>query len=105
MILAPIVGLTLVVSASVDTGTAVPPERPAGAMSQQQKNNVMQPLVRSATECVMRTVLADPRIEESLKAADIRELIVDSMPTCADAMRAMIEVHDRLYGEGSGELF
>ena len=65
----------------------------------------MQPLVRSATECILRAVTADPRIQASIKAADVRDLIVESMPSCVDAMRAMIDGHNELYGEGSGETF
>ena len=105
MILAPWVGLLLIVTAAVDFGVGSPPVKSAGTMTAQQKTTIMQPLVRSATECVTRTVVADPRIQASIKAADIRDLIVDSMPSCADAMRAMIDAHDQLYGQGSGEQF
>lgn len=105
MILAPLIGLSLVVTVAVDTVVPTSPMRSAGAMTAQQKSTIMQPLVRSATECITRTVAADPRIRDSIKASDIRDLIVDSMPSCADAMRAMIDVHEQLYGEGSGESF
>ena len=50
-------------------------------------------------------VAADPRMVIVARNADVRDLIVASMPPCAEAMRAMIEAHDRLYGEGSGEAF
>jgi hypothetical protein len=39
-----------------------------------------------------------------MKDADnIGTLIVDSMKTCQNAMRAMIDAHDRLFGAGSGQ--
>jgi hypothetical protein len=30
---------------------------------------------------------------------------VDSVPSCVDAVRAMIDAHDRVFGEGAGETF
>jgi hypothetical protein len=105
MILGPLVGLSLVISVAVDSGPQSSPGRARTSMSDQQKNQMMQPLVRSATECILRVVTADPRIEASVRAADVRDLIVESMPTCADAMRKMIDEHDELYGQGSGETF
>jgi hypothetical protein len=59
--------------------------------------------VRSATECVARTVVASPRFKT--ESGDINDLIVDSMASCGDAMRAMIDGYDRFYGLGSGETF
>ena len=105
MILGPLFGLSLIVTVSVDSGNQPAPEISPNKMSAQQKDAVMRPLVRSATGCVLRAVVADPRLRSSLESADIRDIIVASMPSCADAMRAMIETHDQLYGEGSGEMF
>lgn len=105
MILGSLIGLSLFVNVSVESAIQPPLGNPAGAMSASQKSAVMQPLVRTATECILRAVAADPRIRSSLESADVRDLIVASMPSCADPMRAMIEAHDRLYGEGSGEIF
>lgn len=105
MILGSLVGLSLIVNVSVESVFQPAPGNAAGGLSAQQKSSVMQPLVRTATECILRAVAADPRIRASLEAADVRDLIVASMPSCTDPMRAMIEAHDRLYGEGSGETF
>ena len=110
MILESLIGLSLianisVINVSVESGIHPTLGNPSGGMSAQQKSAVMQPLVRSATECILRTVVADPQMQSTLEAADIRDLIVASMPRCADPMRAMIDAHDRLYGEGSGEAF
>jgi hypothetical protein len=50
-------------------------------------------------------VSASPRFDRAIANGDINELIVDSMTSCADAMRAMIDAYDRYYGMGSGETF
>jgi hypothetical protein len=98
MILAPLAAAALVVA--VATGpTADPTARPP--MSMQQKNLAVQPLVRSATECIARTVTSDP----SFGQRDLGDLIVDSMPACIAQVRAMIAAYDRYFGDGSGEAF
>ena len=53
---------------------------------------------------VVASVAADPRFAEG-DAVLINELIVDSMPSCADAMRAMMDGYDRYFGIGTGETF
>jgi hypothetical protein len=78
---------------------------PPSQMSIQQKSAAIRPLVRSATECVARTVSADPRFARLQKPGEVNELIVDSMSSCTASMRAMIEAYDRYYGEGTGETF
>ena len=105
MILGSLIALSLTANVSVESGIQPALGNATNGLSAQQKSAVMQPLVRTATECVLRAVAADPRIRASLEAADVRDLIVASMPSCADQMRAMIEAHDRLYGDGSGETF
>ncbi len=94
MILAPLAGAALLVS--IAAGPTVSPP-----LSAQQKNTSVQPLVRSATECIARTVTADPRFGER----DLGDLIVDSMEACFAPVRAMIDAYDRHFGDGSGEAF
>jgi hypothetical protein len=53
----------------------------------------------------MHAIEADPRFRRPPAAADMNEMIVASMAPCAEAMRSMIDAHDRLFGEGSGEAF
>jgi hypothetical protein len=36
---------------------------------------------------------------------NVGDLIVDSIPTCVGPVRAMIDAHDRYFGEGTGEAF
>jgi len=109
MILATLVGLALVVNVSIDrqiqdqSGTA-----DVGSvvhLSARQKDAAVRPLVRSATECVARTVSASPGFAEHASSGDINDLIVASMASCVDAMRAMIDAYDRYYGSGAGETF
>jgi hypothetical protein len=71
-------------------------------LSSQERTAAVQPFVTRATECVARKVAADPRVSDASKLGD---LIVDSMPTCADLMRAMIANYDRYFGDGAGEAF
>jgi hypothetical protein len=105
MILESLVGLSLTLAVSVKTGTEPSIGGTAAAMSSQQKSAIMQPLVRAATECVLHAVSRDPRSHSPSATTDLRDLIVASMPSCADPMRAMIDAHDQLYGDGSGEVF
>jgi hypothetical protein len=107
MIPALMVGLSLVIGVSVDKQDRLgaPGTAPTAHMSTQQKNAAVRPLVRSATECVARTVSASPRFDRAIENRDINDLIVDSMTSCVDAMRAMIDAYDRYYGMGSGETF
>jgi hypothetical protein len=107
MIPAIAVGLSLVIGVAVDNQDrlGVPGAESTAHMSTQQKNAAVQPLVRSAIECVARTVSASPRFDHAIANGDINELIVDSMTSCIDAMRAMIDAYDRYYGMGAGETF
>ncbi len=109
MILAALVGLSLVSNASFDphltTPTGLAAMQSGAQMSPHQKAAVLRPLIRSASDCVAHAVAANPRFHKNEDAAEVNELIVASMDTCVDAMRAMISTHDRLFGEGSGEAF
>jgi hypothetical protein len=71
-------------------------------LSVQQKNAAAQKSVQSATDCIARTVAADPRYRT---AADLGDLIVDSMPACLGPVRSMIDVYDQYFGDGIGEAF
>ena len=95
-------GFSLLISISVNPGVLAPEAGGAASdMTAQEKSAVMRPLVRSATDCVVRTVAADPRLGK----ADVTDLIVDSFKYCGNPMRALIDAHDRYYGAGTGEQF
>jgi hypothetical protein len=74
-------------------------------ISVHQRETALLPLVRRATECIVRQVKADPRYIDTLRPGEINDLIVDAMPSCATPLRALIDTHDRMYGSGSGEAF
>jgi hypothetical protein len=103
MIPAPFVGLSLLLS--VATGPIVDPAKPDTHLSAQQKDAAMQPFLRTATECVAKTVSTDPRFSDRKSGGDFGDLIVDSMPSCVKPVRAMIDAYDRYFGDGSGEAF
>jgi hypothetical protein len=100
MLTAPLAGLSLLLNISV--GPVPSAETGTSEISFRQKTAAIQPLIRSATECIAKRVLADPRYEAK---GDLGELIVESVPSCVDALRAMIDAHDRYFGDGSGETF
>jgi hypothetical protein len=105
MILAPLFATGLVMS--VATG---PIDAPSGGtnMSPQQRSAATQPLVRSATDCIVHAVETDPRYGAKPAAelgSELGEIIVASMPACVAPVRAMIDAYDQYYGEGSGQAF
>ena len=101
MILAKLAGAALVVS--IATGPLTDPKGSMMQLSNQQKNAAMQPLVRSATECIAHAVVADARFR--VPDVGLGDLIVDSMTTCLGPVRAMIDAYDRYFGDGTGEAF
>jgi hypothetical protein len=104
---AALLGLSLVVNATYEPTDFAPNAEAKSSirMTPQQKFAALRPLVRSATDCVVHAITANPRFRPSAAGADMNELIVASMTPCADAMRSMIDAHDRLFGAGSGEAF
>lgn len=74
-------------------------------MSVRQREAALLPLVRRATDCIVRKVSSDARYRVDLRPAEINDLIIDSISGCVRPVRAMIDAHDRLYGHGSGEAF
>lgn len=110
MILNALLGAALAASvilpASIDRAgpLAAQPDR-AQHLSLQQKAAAVRPLVSSATECIARRVSADPRFGELIKTGNVNDLIVESVPSCLDPVRSMIDAYDRMFGQGAGETF
>jgi hypothetical protein len=100
MILSKLAAATLVVSAATGL-VGEPPTR----LSLQQKDAAFRAYMRLATDCVVRTVATDARFHKGEPGSNLGDLIVDAMPKCVSPMRAMIDAHDRQFGEGSGEQF
>jgi hypothetical protein len=104
MILSKLAAASLIVG--VATGPSVEPGVAAfRQMSLHQKNAAMQPLMRSATECIAQAVAADPRFRKNAPADNLGDLIVSSMERCTGPVRAMIDAYDRYFGDGAGEAF
>jgi hypothetical protein len=101
MIIAKLVATTLVMSAAAGPLT----EPSAVRLTLQQKNTATQTYVQSATDCIARTVAADTRFSKDNPAANLSELIVESVPHCVGPVRAMIAAYDRYFGDGFGEKF
>src|SRR5262249_31339816 len=87
MILAPLAAAALVVS--VATAPNADP-RAFPTLSAHQRSAAMESLMRSATECIARSVSVDPRFKE--RNPDLGDLIVDSMSHCVVQVR-----HDRRF--------
>jgi hypothetical protein len=102
MIIAPLTGAALLMSTAI--GPAVEPQGSVTQITAQQKNAAVQPLVRSATDCIARAVAADPRFGKII-LSEMGDLIVDSIPACVRLVRAMIDGYDRYFGEGTGQAF
>jgi hypothetical protein len=102
MIVAPLLGAALLVNLAAGplAGTA----DGEASLPTRQKLAAIEPLVRSATDCIVHAVMADPRFAAEPRAA-VGDLIVDSMRSCRTPVRAMIDAYDRYYGDGAGEAF
>jgi hypothetical protein len=102
MILSKLAGAALIIS--VAAGPTTETDSANLRLSLQQKNAAVQALMRSATECIARTVAANPRFKQ-VPDTELGDLIVASVPTCVGPVRAMIDAYDRHFGDGTGEAF
>lgn len=98
MIVAPLLAVSLVVTAA----TGPVDSRPSRAAI---PRGALQTMVHATTDCIVRTIAADPRSRQASADVMIGELIVDSMPACAATVREMIEAYDASFGDGTGEAF
>ncbi len=110
MIVESLFGLSLILSplttVALERGTDVAmAPAPLPEVSMRQKESTLLPLVRRATECIIRQVSSDPRYDGDIRGEAINDLILDSIPACARPVRDMVDTHDKLYGTGSGEAF
>jgi hypothetical protein len=74
-------------------------------LSLPQRQAELLPLVRRATDCIVRKVSNDPRYSADMQPGEMNDLIVDSIAACGRVVRTMMDAHDRMYGYGSGEAF
>ena len=101
MILSKLAAAALIIS--VGTGPIV--ESPTRQHSPQERDAATRAYVRSATDCIARTVASDSRFRKDNPVVNLGDLIVDSVPKCLDLVRAMISAYDHYFGQGSGEEF
>ena len=105
MILESLFGLSLVLNVSLSNE---PPAANSATWQQlpvPQRQAALLPLIRRATDCIVRKVSADPRYSADMRPDEINNLTVDSIPACGRLAREMIDTHDQMYGAGSGEAF
>ena len=76
-----------------------------GNLSVHQKHDATRVYVRLATDCIVRSVASDARFRRENPAANLGDLIVDSMPRCLAPVHAMIDFYDQSFGAGAGEEF
>jgi hypothetical protein len=100
MIFAPLFGTALVLAVANEPFA---PADHATRLTAREKVVATEPLIRSATDCIVQAVSADPRFGP--QPAALGDLIVASMPACVTPVRAMIDAYDHYYGEGTGEAF
>ncbi len=99
MIISALAGAALLIMAA-----ATPDLDPAPSthLTAHERHAAVQPAISRATECVARTVAANPRAAD---AAELGDLIVDSMRPCGYLVRSMIDTYDAYFGDGTGEAF
>ena len=100
-----LVSAALTIPVSIDHAGPDLDGRTVERLTLAQKRAAARSLISSANECIASAVATDPRFGKTANAGDINDLIVESVPSCLDAVRTMIEGHDRLFGQGSGESF
>jgi hypothetical protein len=100
MILAPLFGTAVIVKVATEP---LDNSGRAEKLTAQEKMAATEPLIHSATDCIVHAVVTNPQYGTGASA--LGDLIVASMPACVTPMRAMIDAYDRYYGEGSGEAF
>lgn len=105
MILESLFGLSLVLNVSLDSTMPMPPGPNPLQLAVPQKDAALLPLVARATDCIVGKVLADPHYRSDLRRDEVNHLIAASLGACTEAIDALVETHDRLYGDGSGEAF
>jgi hypothetical protein len=104
MILSKLAGAALVIS--IATGPMTDHEGGnVRQLSIQQKTAALQALMRSATDCIARNVATHPRFRKEAPNSNLDDIIVASVPNCVAPLRAMIDAHDRFFGDGTGEAF
>lgn len=106
MILESVFGVSLLLNVSLDAHVPDRPPAPAWSeVSVAERQAKLRPLVARATACILHRIGDNPRYGPNLRPDEIDDLIAAALRGCKWPLRAMIGMHDRLYGVGSGETF
>ena len=106
MILESLFGLSLVLNVSLESPVPAPAEHHTWLqMSVPQKDAALTPLVQRATHCIVGKVVSDPNFRPDLRLDQINDLIIDSITACRYVVDAMLDAHDHMFGDGSGDAF
>lgn len=79
--------------------------RPAPRPSQAQAEAVMAPLRSAATDCFAETVMANPGAMRHARAGEWYQAAGVIGFLCRPEVDAMVQAHDRLFGQGSGNRY
>lgn len=74
----------------------------AQPFTEQQKRRLLLPYIRTATDCVARSVIDNPAAVVAAQESRGSDLVSAARNNCLDAIAKMVEVHDNLYGQNTG---
>ncbi|MGH6847948.1 MAG: hypothetical protein ACREC0_11075 [Methylocella sp.] len=75
------------------------------ANTEAAKRRVLVPYARAASDCMAREVIRSPELVAAIKGDTLQSLLKDIASRCADQINTMIQMHDQLYGVGTGSNF
>ncbi len=74
-------------------------------LTEQQKRRLHLPYVRAATDCYARTIASNNAALDLAVQGRWYDALSATNNACNAPAAAMIEIHDRLYGAGTGTTF
>jgi hypothetical protein len=95
--------ISLLLLASIDQHAHSPYGTGVGSqVSQRQKEQLLRAPRHSLTACIARAVRTDPRYIEASGKHLFNELITTAAGSCVREANQLIDIHDELFGTGSG---
>jgi hypothetical protein len=80
------------------------PEAKAGGETERRRS-VLIPSIQAISDCMAQEAIKLPGLAFAIKNNDWRDLSKELATHCAERVNAMIQIHDRLYGAGTGLSF
>jgi hypothetical protein len=65
----------------------------------------VQTAINRAMNCLVRNVERDERYRPDMTGPDVLDLLVQTVPSCDTENRRLIELYDKVYGDGGEEFF